>query len=54
MISEAELEALELLVKAGKLAPQASFSEAVPQVTQYIMGLADRLQSAKKTKDTGD
>ena len=43
MFSAAELEALELMVKAGRIAPSASFAEAIPQVRDYILDLAKRL-----------
>ena len=47
MFSEFELEALELMVKAGRIAPTASFAEAIPQVKQYILDLAKRLEESK-------
>ena len=43
MFSAAELEALELMVKAGRVAPVASFQDAIPQVKDYILDLAKRL-----------
>jgi hypothetical protein len=52
LISEAKLfelmspyvDALELLVKAGKLPPQAHWMQALPEVKAHIMGLAQQLQ----------
>jgi len=43
MFSAAELEALELMVKAGRVAPTASFQDAIPEVKKYILDLAKRL-----------
>jgi len=47
MFTTAELEALELLLKAGKIAPTATFVEAIPEVKNYILDLAKRLEEPK-------
>ena len=56
MFSESELEALELMVKAGKIIPNATWKEAIPQVKEYIVGLAARLmkEQAPPPIITGD
>jgi hypothetical protein len=51
VISKAELEALELLVKSGKVAPQAQWEEVIPEVTKYIVDLAKRLISQEEQKN---
>jgi hypothetical protein len=48
MITEADIEALELLVKSGKVAPQANWKDAIPEVRAYIIGLAKRLETEEK------
>jgi len=48
MFSEAELEALELLVKAGKVVPQIAWKEALPEVKAYILDLAKRLSTPEQ------
>ena len=45
MTTEADIEALELLVKAGKVSPQAAWKNAIPEVRAYIIGLAKRLEA---------
>ena len=50
-ISEAELEALELLTKAGKINPQATWIQALPEVRQYVLGLAVRLSDKGDSND---
>jgi len=41
--TEAEIETLELLVKAGRIPPQAPWREVIPEASKYVVDLAARL-----------
>ena len=54
MYSKAQLEALELLVKAGMVQPGIPWEQVIPQATQHILGLAGRLmKEISDIRDTG-
>jgi len=48
MVSNSELEALELLVKAGRIVSNVAWTDAAPQAAEYIIDLAKRIVSERE------
>ena len=48
---KAHVEALELLVRAGRVPVEMPWTEAIPQAADFILALAQRIDDEKDTKE---